>query len=346
MKHSLPCLTVLAMLAAVTAVVADSPAVAPLSRLPATRSQRSASADASPVGDRLVLQALTQLQRHQSVTAHLKYHACLDGQQRDGNGDYWQQNAAASTRVRLELRMQIDDSTASLLQVSGSRFLWTDQRLASGRRVARVDLRKLRADPELALADPADVIQPGQASWSAVEPASATMSGGLPSLLSSLVENFTFAPPQAMQLDIGTARTKLPVWAVVGRWRPEKLAQLVSIPADKPEAAALASLPNRLPHEVLLMVGQADLFPCFIEYRRLDEQALSAPPDTPYRLSPRPMVVMVLSNVAYNVPIAASQFDYAPGEADWVDRTAEVRAQLRQRQVATRPATIGGLVPR
>ena len=355
MKHSLPCLTVLAMLAAVTAAVAQdalplAPVVAPAhaDRAPA----------ATPVGDRLVLQTLAQLERHQTVTARLSYHSFVAGPKRDGTGAYWQQDSGDSIRVRLELRLQIEDTTASLLQVSNSRFLWTDQRLASGRVVTRVDLRKLRADPSLAAADQTDDIQPGQASWSAVEPGSATIGGGLPTLLSSLVDNFTFAPPQAMELNIpspdgepdGTPPLKIPVWAVVGRWRPERLAALVgtqhnaaTVGQGSADGATLSrlyeQLPDRFPQEVLLMVGQADLFPHFIEYRRLAGQNPDVPPATPYQLSPRPMIVVLLNDVTYDVPVAPGQFDYTPGDADWADRTAEFRSRLlqrRERQVAAR----------
>jgi hypothetical protein len=38
------------------------------------------------------------------------------------------------------------------------------------------------------------------------------------------------------------------------------------------------------------------------------------------------------------VPIAAGQFDYAPGDADWIDQTATVLERLRRerQQIAAR----------
>jgi hypothetical protein len=53
------------------------------------------------------------------------------------------------------------------------------------------------------------------------------------------------------------------------------------------------------------------------------------------------MVVLELSDVVFDAPIAAGQFDYAPGDADWVDQTTAILERLRQQkqaQVATRPA--------
>jgi hypothetical protein len=46
-----------------------------------------------------------------------------------------------------------------------------------------------------------------------------------------------------------------------------------------------------------------------------------------------------LSDVVFDAPIAAGQFDYDPGDADWNDHTAAVIERLRrarQAQVATR----------
>jgi hypothetical protein len=99
-----------------------------------------------------------------------------------------------------------------------------------------------------------------------------------------------------------------------------------------------------------LLVGQADLFPYRIEYRRL-ETPLAASHDTapiPYQLSPNPLVVLELTDVAFDVPIAAGQFDYAPGDADWVDQTAAVLERLRskrEQQLATRTGNDSRSVP-
>jgi hypothetical protein len=350
MKHILPRLTVLAMLAAATAAAAQgqsplSPVPGPLS---ASQGPRTGDQGPGTAGDRLLLQTLAQLERRQSVTARLLYEIFLDGRQLKGNGSYWQQGSGDDLRVRLELR--INTQKSSLLQVSNSRFLWTDQRLPSGRVVTRIDLRKLRADPALAPAQ-LEEIQPGHATWSPIEPESTTICGGLPTLLSSLVEHFAFAPPQATVLEISpplvAEPTRIPVFVVVGHWRPEKLAQLRPAPPEGQDAAADPQgqpLPERFPQEVLLLVGQADLFPYRIEYRRLESQPQEpgTASATRYELSAKPTVVMALTDVAFDVPIAAGQFDYAPGDADWADRTAECRERLKKRrleQVATHNGT-------
>lgn len=305
------------------------------------------------VGDQLLKQVATQLARHASISAQIKHQVTIYGQQFGGTGNYWQQGSGESLKTRLELRFQGQD--AQLLQVCDSRFIWTDRTLPTGRNVSRIDLRTLRSDPTLADASLSD-IKPGQANWSTIDLTSYT--GGLPTLITSLGENFTFMPPQAMRLKPleptlpekapNTPAVELSVYAVVGHWKPEKLAALIS----KAQAAAIENnaaadpntrkpLPERMPEEVLLLVGQADSFPYRIEYRRLETPQLTGTDGTPipYQLSVHPMVVLELSNVVFDAKIAPGQFDYAPGNADWTDQTTATLDHLRQQrqpQVAKR----------
>jgi hypothetical protein len=291
---------------------------------------RRARREGATIGDRLLMQAANKLEQRGSISARLRHQIAISGSQLYGVGSYWQQGSGEDLRVRLEL--QIAGQDAKLLQVSNGRFLWTERRVATGRFVTRVNLRQLRADPALAPAA-LEQIEPGEATWTTFQPELSAHCGGLPSLLASLGENFSFLPPQAMRLAAepspGSPPTSIPVFAVVGHWKQEKLSALVgendteSIDA---QPSIPSSLPDRLPQEVLLLVGQADLFPYRIEYRRLETPLTStdnAPP-VPYELSANPMVVLELSDVAFDVQIAAGQFDYSPGDADWVDETATV----------------------
>jgi hypothetical protein len=333
MNGRLPCLTTLA-LAAATAVAAaqgplpPTPAVQPpaVEQGPGTQGQGPHT-----VGDRLVLQAAMQLERRESVAARLRHKVNLDGLELYGVGSYWQQGRGDSLRVRMEL--QIAGQQSSMLQVSNGRFLWTDVRLPTGRDVTRIDLRQLRSDPLLASGN--SEILPGHASWSPMQPELAASTGGLPTLLASLGANFTFLAPQAMRLTFSPPlveqTTSIPVFAVVGLWKPEKLADLLlSVKKKSADEPQETPLPTRLPREVLLLVGQADLFPYRIEYRR----NISTAPGTtvPYQLSDAPMVMLELSDVAFDSPVAASQFDYAPGDTKWDDRTAEHLDRLRSKR--------------
>jgi hypothetical protein len=327
----LPCLTTLALVAIAAAASAQTPGTLSPAPSAAPPVAVAPSQDQGPhtVGDRLVMQAVMQLERRESVAARLRHRVNLGDDELYGVGSYWQQGRGDSLRVRLEL--QIAGEESSILQVSNGRFLWTDVRLPIGRNVTRIDLRQLRSDPLLSAGN--DAILPGHASWSPLQPELAASTGGLPTLLASLVNNFTFQAPQAMRLTfsppIVPETTSVPVFAVAGRWKPERLAALLGKKDGSP-ANPEAKLPPRLPQEVLLLVGQADLFPYRVEYRR-DVSAASGG-TVSYQLSSSPMVVLELSDVTFDASIAASQFDYAPGDTEWNDRTAERLDRLRSKR--------------
>jgi hypothetical protein len=321
----------------------SSTAIAQSSSLAVTPMARGDDASAPPTGlpavssgDRLLVQALSQLERHRSVTARLSYDVWLRGERLSGRGGYWQQGSGEELRVRFDLQMTGQD--ASLLQVSNGRALWIDRRLPIGRTVSQINLRQLRSDPVLG-ADSFERIRPGEASWSPTQPDVLACYGGLPRLVASLSEIFNFMPRQAMRLVSpgSPPQASIPYFAVVGHWKPDKLATLVAGQAQETAGA----MSDRVPQEVLILFGQADLFPYRIEYRRRETQPPAGPnlPASTYQLSASPMVVLEFSDVAFDVPIAVGQFDYAPGDVDWIDQTATVLERLhreRQAKVATR----------
>lgn len=340
MKNSLPGLSTLVLLAASAAATAQD--AIPASTGPGTG--RVPSATATPhggsAGDRLLVQAINQFERHQSVTAHMRHQASLGGTELFGAGNYWQLGSGENLRVRMELKIGNQEGS-SLLHVSNRGILWVDRQLPSGRSVTRFNLRQLRADPVLSAGN-FDSIQPGEASWSPMQPELTAHCGGLTSLLSSLGEHFTFMPPQPMRLALApplTAQpTTVPVFAMVGHWKPQKLSALTGasqesrVEGQEPES----KIPTRLPQEVLLLVGQADLFPYRVEYRRLETRRAANDDGTaiPYQLSAQPLVVLELSDVAFDVPIDGGQFDYNPKDVDWVDQTAKLLERLRKQRQA------------
>jgi hypothetical protein len=375
MKKSLPCLTTLAAIIFTGAAIADpyrpvppeegrseaTPVAGvsnPAPTAPPTPLQPVAESngDQTPVGDRLLLQAINHLERRASVTARLRHQVAIGGQQLYGVGSYWQEGSGDDLKVRLEL--QIAGQDAQLLQVCNGRFVWIDRKLPTGRTVNCIDLRQLRADPSLTGTN-LNEIKPGEATWSSLQGELTAYTGGLPTLFKALSENFTFMPPQAMRLAVApplsSEPTSVPVFAVVGHWKPERLAALLAkvqpnaVEAQPAAAAPDAKhkprkpMPERLPQEILLLVSQADLFPYRIEYRRLE--TLDTPngdgPPIPYQLSVHPMVVLEFSDVAFDAQIAPGQFDYVPTDAGWEDQTTGILQRLRQEhqaKVASRPA--------
>jgi hypothetical protein len=308
-------------------------------------------------GDSLLQQAIEQLERRASVTARLRHQIAIGEKQLYGVGGYWQQGNGDDLKVRLEL--QIAGHESQLLQVSNSRHRWIDCRLPTGRTVTRLDLRQLRADPILSASN-LDDIRPGEADWATLRTELIAQTGGLPSMLLALRENFEFMSPQAMRLAVTppltTDETNISVFAVVGHWKPERLLALLKtengqskfegIPFDE----LVQKLPDRFPQEVLLLVGQADRFPYRIEYRKLETPTISAGngPAIPYQLSVLPMIVLEFSDVVFDAPIDAGQFDYTLTDADFVDQTPALLERLRQEkrsQVASRNGSSAPLAP-
>lgn len=376
MKSRLPFLSALALVVLATAATAQRPlvrgqqddrfdawggsserqraaATTPYTSEPAATAGQATDDDALPVGDRLLRQAIRQLEERDSITARLRHQVALGGSQYYGNGSYWQQGRGDDLQTRLEL--QIAGQEASLLQTSNGRFLWIDRKLPTGRTVTCIELHKLRADLAAVNDEGAVSTDDWPEQFSASSPALApdflliSASGGLRGLLASLGDNFTFSPPQAMRLSVTPPQAPqsvdVAVYAVVGHWKPARLAALVHAAGANAENSGQKAddankVPDRFPQEVLLLFGQSDLFPYRVEYRRLE----TPPPDNTaaapiYQLSASPLVVLELSDVKFNTPIAAGLFDYTPPNAVWTYQTAAVRERLRgerQQQMAER----------
>jgi len=333
MKNKLPALTAVILLGVAGAVGYQtflarqhgSTAATSATTAPATSSPASPTA-----GDQLLVQARLQLERRVSVTARIRYQASLEGRSLAGFGGYWQQGRGDDMHMRFELRVHHDNT--SLLQVSNGRFMWTDQQVPAGRSITRLDLRKVRSEtsrPEDELSD----LVTGTIRPSPPEPEFTLRTGGLPTLLQVLSDCFTFTPPQSMRWTpaqpLEGLPATLPVYAVVGRWKPEVLALFV------PEGKGVESLPERLPQEVLLLFGQTDLFPYRLEFRntRPANASDANSPLAAFALTSDPLMLLELSAVSFDSQVPAGQFDYSAGDANWVDRTSEyIDVLKRQRE--------------
>src|SRR5262245_16863510 len=113
MKNSLRRLTPLAIVCVASAAIAAPAIVAgtPASSH-ATQEAASASAATAPgataglsIGDRLLVEAGTRLERRPSVTARVRHQSVINGQQLYGVGSYWQLGTGDDLRVRMELQI-------------------------------------------------------------------------------------------------------------------------------------------------------------------------------------------------------------------------------------------------
>lgn len=302
-------------------------------------------------GDRELLLAISRLETRSSVTARIRQQATIGGMPFHATGTYRQQGGGTRRNVRWLLKSQRNGVPVTLLQVSDGRHLWSDRNMASGQEIDRIDLWLLRRKVSAPLPETAPAA--GQAVSSPIAPQTGGSFGGLPMLLESLRDNFEFTAPRHFYykpLDVE-------VVGLIGRWRPETLAAILAPPAaEKGEAgteppgltaAALRqqlidylkkrSLPDRVPHHVLILLGRDDQFPRVIEYRNCDDPLADPRLDEGdlFRLSPEPLAKLEFYQHEFDLPIDTRQFIYLPPpDLQWYDATKTYESRIhRTRQV-------------
>ena len=286
MDARLPCLSLLVSLLAVCEVCAQA--------LPASLSEAEVSRSA---GGPTIRDIVTAMARHSSVDAKVRQKVRLFGEPLAGFGSYLQQGQGTDMLVRFELRMQVAGQVGSLLEVGDGRYLWRDQQMPSGRKVSRIDLRRVftRLEQEQ------DAARHGELAMSMGQHLAM---GGLPKLLASLADNFEFST--AVESHIG----ELPVFAFRGVWKRDKLREIVQGHNKASKLVNVQSPPDHLPHNVLLLVGQDDLFPYVIEYRG---RVLERDSGTDKAGQRETLVLMELHEVRLGALIDSRQFVYKPG---------------------------------
>ncbi len=314
-------------------------------------------------GDHQILLAIARLEQRSSVTARILHQANIHGIHLGGKGEYLQSERGTHRHVRWLLESQHDGVRTSFLQSSDGRFLWTDRQVATGRRIQRVDLWQLRRMSKLDLSDDSE----GRSTESApFSPQLTAGYGGLPMLLESLRAHFEFTRPRVFRAPESLGLGSQPVLGMIGRWRPESLAVVVADLSQIDESLlapatmtkqleqrlANGPLPAQLPINVLVLLGQNDLFPYLIEYRAIDDVLASADlaSESLFQLSRAPLTKLEFFDVVFDREIDGGEFLYsAPDEPAWydgtdqyVDRMRHIRtirlAQQRGRQLATAPS--------
>jgi len=271
-------------------------------------------------GQALVAAAAKNVQNEAAISADLRYRVEAFGHELLGTGSYLQLGAGAEKLVRLELKMQVGDRPASLQEIRGPDFYWVRREVPPAfTTLGRVNLRQLRQS--IARGNDA---RPGDSlpteGW--------IMLGGLSRLLSALDSNFAFGPAQAEELKFtaadGKSIERLPIWRVAGRWKQDRLAELIGGQLTK----AAAVLPEQLPDRVELILGRTErvlpLFPYRITYTRAADapaqgkgraggptsgegQDSSGPPA-------KELLTLEFFNVYRKGDIEARLFEYNPGD--------------------------------
>jgi hypothetical protein len=306
-------------------------AAANLSRAASTNNVAKQNSAAGPAdGAELFIQRFSATANQvQAVQARIRYHANLFGAQTVGAGIYLQQGTGDDRQFRLELKTAIGEQLLTFQQVCDGKFLWqyrdsfnkpASDKLnpnkagaETGERptITRIDLVKIRQ----ALQDSDRKVSVDAIGQLAV--------GGLPKLIDGLQRSFRFNRVEAGRLDT------LPVWIAAGSWQPAAIAQVskeLANQAAREQPLSLKLLPPQLPEQVWLYLGQDDLFPYRIEYRRrAGGQGRGGDAGAGDML---PMVIVEFYEVRMNSPINPHEFDYQPGNADILDSTASFLKEL------------------
>jgi len=204
----------------------------------------------------LLVDAIRELEGHASVAASIRHEVALFGQRLSGSGTYFEEQAAGNRRIRLELKIQLGDHTSSFLQVCDGDFLWTYQKLLKEPTLTRIHVARAL-----------EGLRRAEGAGSEKRPEMLPGLGGLPKVLRALHASFDFAAAQRGQW----GKEKRLVWRLHGRWRGARLAALIpdqKEAIERGEPVDLSKLPQHLPDHVVLLLGQNDLFPYRIEYRR------------------------------------------------------------------------------
>jgi hypothetical protein len=264
-------------------------------------------------GQELVAQAAQRLADEKQISAELRYKVATYGHELLGTGHYLQFGAGDDRLVRLDLRMQVGEKPATLLEIRGSELCWMRRDIPPAQpTLERLNLRQVRKALESTPA--ADQPLP-HSGW--------IILGGLPRLLDSLEHNFEFDAPKSDEVQYqaadGKSIEKLPIWIVEGKWKRQRVAAIANRHPDK-----LGPLPDQLPDRVELVLGrtadQLPLFPFRITYRRTaapDPKAPAPPPE------PRDVLTLEFFGVSATRPIGPRDFIYQPGEQYVRDITTE-----------------------
>ena len=284
----------------------------------ARRTARNDSGDERPTIQRpdpplLVHGAIAALEAHRSITVQIRQKINLFGQELLGTGYYMERRDGGALQFRMESKIQAhaDQDPSSLLKVFDGRYLWTYRSLGGSESLGRVDVEhvKHRLEESGKIVELVDL-----GKWPGL--------GGLPRLLRGLDIGFDFGTVQAEPVRL---RNRMLAWKIVGVWKSDRLLQVapdLKASADKENAIDVDHLPAHLPHSVVLLLGQQDLFPYRVEFRR----GRQGPPAADN--AGNEGVTLELSQVNLDGPTKPVWFVYNPGDLDYADQTREFLKSL------------------
>jgi hypothetical protein len=265
----------------------------------------ASSQSAKPKPQTLINYAVLAVENQQYISAQVTEEGELLSHPLAGRGRYYELRQGPIPLIHLDMTVQIDLVSTSLVQVCNGTTFWTYRKLPNAESLWKIDVDKvITALDKAASHTPPDALLtcPGL--------------GGLGRLMRGLNAQFEFATAEPDEVE-GT-----PAWKLAGHWRPQVLARLLP---DQNDAAAkgrpydVRHLPGHLPDSVAIYLRQSDYFPLRIDYCRSASKAQQ-----------RCLVSLKFSDVNFRGPIDSGQFIFMPGSLDYTDRTDDFVRLLGQ----------------
>jgi hypothetical protein len=267
------------------------------------RPSAAGSSDGRPSAD-LLRRVLASLDAQHAIAAKVRQKVELLGHPMFGEGLYLQQGRGVERRLRFELALQAS-SVMTLVQVCDGANLWIYEDLGNRKNLSRVDLARLRR---------ARVKSTGAAPIAMVGGPWLSL-GGLPRLIGELDNALDWGPSSENLLD-----EELRVWTIEGRWKKDRLAEMLPDQKDAimaGRAVDTTRLAPNLPDRIALHIGCDDLFPYRFEYWR----SQSAAADDPQAARGKLLAVMEFYEVQIGAPIDPRRFLFKPVNLQPADRT-------------------------
>jgi hypothetical protein len=265
------------------------------------RSGDTSAAERAAQAERIVVSSLTKIARAESVAIRLRQRVRIGDRVLVGTGRYLQAGQGEEQRFRFETTLTSDSETFEVTEVSDGLFCWLHRRNGPDPPIlCRIDIQRVRSRlAELNAPDPTDT---------------AAYLGGLQRSLWTARQWFQFSEAVPAELD------GRPVWLVEGEWQLPVLKLVlpdVVAAAEATGGVTAEQLPDGVPWQVRLTVGQGDLLPCRFEF-------LAIPGRRPVTAAPvEPIAVIEFLEVEIDGAIDATAFYYQPASEELVDITGQ-----------------------
>jgi len=263
-------------------------------------------------GQLLLQQAILNLETQTSVAGKIHYYFELSNKESiAGRGIYSAQMSPSGQLFRWEVHLPFENQPFRWWELFDGQTLWTYRANPTQdpkEQLSRVDVLQVAQY----LKKQGNLPKIGETSnWPGL--------GGLSRQLRSLYANFQFALLElnSLRATDGQQTRPFPVWKLQGTWKPTRLAALLPDQADRIQQGLPVQwekVPPHIPDQVVVFLGQEDLFPYEIQYRRKPTGRWTAWLSQIVWLqgAERYLAKLEFVELSLNVPLETESFQYHP----------------------------------